>query len=178
MSVQTYWLEKTDRVQVNVRQGEEPWRVLHADAARADWVRELPDKCWEGRREQAPAGHDLLVRSVYAGAPGGKLIPTEESGPGAMWHAEYLEDYPEYRGPDGICLWVRLPNMHIWMVDSRASNCDMREDKVHKCWVRHGDPRQANLTVDKNGVTCHAGAGSILAGDYHGFLRNGMLVTA
>lgn len=45
----------------------------------------------------------------------------------------------------------------------------------HKCWVRHGDPRASNVTVDKNGDTCSAGAGSILAGDYHGFLQAGVL---
>lgn len=34
------------------------------------------------------------------------------------------------------------------------------------------------ITVDKNGTTCAAGAGSISAGPYHGFLRNGQLVDA
>jgi hypothetical protein len=32
------------------------------------------------------------------------------------------------------------------------------------------------LTVDKNGDTCAAGAGSILTPAWHGFLRNGELV--
>jgi hypothetical protein len=40
--------------------------------------------------------------------------------------------------------------------------------------VRHGEA--PNITVDKNGVTCGAGAGSIQCGSYHGFLRNGELV--
>jgi hypothetical protein len=68
---------------------------------------------------------------------------------------------------------VVLPNGHIWDVDGRASNCDMKEDRTHRCWVRHGDP--PNVHVDKNGHTCHAGAGSILSGNYHGFLHNGEL---
>jgi hypothetical protein len=47
----------------------------------------------------------------------------------------------------------------------------MPDDGEHRCWVRHGEPPR--ITVDKNGPTCQAGAGSILAGDYHGFLRDG-----
>jgi hypothetical protein len=38
--------------------------------------------------------------------------------------------------------------------------------------VRHGEPPQ--ITVDKRGLTCHAGAGSIALGSYHGFLHNGV----
>jgi hypothetical protein len=60
-----------------------------------------------------------------------------------------------------------------WDIDSRASNCTLKEDRTHRCWIRHGDVPE--ITVDKNGVTCQAGAGSILAGDYHGFLQNGFL---
>ncbi len=91
--------------------------------------------------------------------------------PGAMWDARWMVD----RGPDGIHLIVRCPNGHDWHVDSRASNCTMPDDREHRCWVRHGDPRTEPVTVDKNGVTCAAGAGSILAGDYHGFLASGTL---
>lgn len=56
-----------------------------------------------------------------------------------------------------------------------ASNCTMPDDKNHKCWVRHGRPEDGTLHVDKNGHTCAAGAGSIVAGNYHGFLHNGHL---
>lgn len=45
----------------------------------------------------------------------------------------------------------------------------------HKCWVRHGDPKTGSVHVDKDGVTCGAGAGSILSGSYHGFLHGGYL---
>lgn len=91
--------------------------------------------------------------------------------PGVMWNAWWM---PFDRGPDGICLMVRLPNGHDWAVDSRASNCT-RPDAPHQCWIRHGDPRIEPITVDKSGDTCAAGAGSILSGDYHGFLINGIL---
>jgi hypothetical protein len=62
------------------------------------------------------------------------------------------------------------------MNPERASNCTMPNDMLHRCWVRHGNPPM--ITVDKNGPTCGAGAGSILSGNWHGFLRNGELVTA
>jgi len=60
-----------------------------------------------------------------------------------------------------------------WNIDSRASNCTLKNDRLHRCWIRHGTP--PNITVDKVGRTCAAGAGSIQCGKYHGFLRNGYL---
>lgn len=89
-----------------------------------------------------------------------------------MWNAWWMPE--NWRGPDGIALMVRLPNGHDWHVDGEASNCT-RKGEPHACWVRHGDPRTATVHVDKDGDTCAAGAGSILAGDYHGFLQHGVL---
>jgi hypothetical protein len=48
----------------------------------------------------------------------------------------------------------------------------------HRCWVRHGDAKTGNVHVDKNGITCNAGAGSIISPDgWHGFLHNGYLTS-
>lgn len=114
--------------------------------------------------------------------------------PGAMYHATWLTgDY--WVGPDGNALMVILPDGHAWHVDGRANNCDspckncgqpysvhhagnapcMKYDDVrpHKCWIRHGTV--PHITVDKNGVTCGAGAGSIMTDKWHGFLRDGVL---
>lgn len=91
---------------------------------------------------------------------------------GAMYYAPWLENVKEWQGPDGKSLIVITPG-GAWMIDSRASNCTRPEDTEHKCWVRHGIP--PNITVDKNGNTCNAGAGSIQMGSYHGYLRNGFL---
>jgi hypothetical protein len=90
-----------------------------------------------------------------------------------MWDAWWMPG--SWRGSDGIALMVRCPNGSDWHVDGRASNCTLPDDRVHKCWVRHGDPRGCRVTVDKNGNTCAAGGGSIIAGDYHGFLVDGVL---
>lgn len=91
---------------------------------------------------------------------------------GAMWDAHWMGD--EYKGPDGIHLCVRTPGGD-WLVDGSSSNCT-RPGEEHECWVRHGDPRTGDVHVDKNGNTCAAGAGSIVKGNYHGFLHNGYLV--
>jgi hypothetical protein len=79
------------------------------------------------------------------------------------------------QGFDGRCLVVKCPDGHEWMIDGIASNCTDRGNEAHRCWIRHGEPPV--LTIDKNGPTCGAGAGSILTPRFHGFLRGGEFVT-
>jgi hypothetical protein len=76
----------------------------------------------------------------------------------------------------GEHLYVVLPNRQTWDVDSRASNCTRKTDRLHRCWPRTGEPPL--VTVAKQGDTCSAGAGSILMSSWHGFLRGGRLVSA
>jgi len=130
------------------------------------------------KRSQRQIFHEYEMRVVRAmpGAarPVGATCWTGE-GPaiaGAMWDAPWMGK--SFEGPDGRHLIVMLPNGREWAVDGRANNCTMPDDTIHRCWIRHGEP--PNLTVDKRGNTCSAGAGSIQAGDYHGFLRAGHLV--
>jgi hypothetical protein len=110
---------------------------------------------------------------------------------GAMWWCDWLDRHgynhssnieerheamkhlPDSYFPDenGRVLAVKTPG-GVWIIDSRASNCTKPTDNTHRCWIRHGVPPL--ITVDKSGgLTCDAGAGSIQAGSYHGFLRNG-----
>lgn len=94
--------------------------------------------------------------------------------PGMMWLADWGGEW--MKGPDGHSLHVICPDGSEWCIDGRASNCTMKEDsgpygQAHRCWIRHGTP--PNVTVDKAGKTCAAGAGSIAVPGYHGFLRNG-----
>lgn len=112
---------------------------------------------------------DLRVLHQGAPAPG---APSAE--PGACWDAWWMPS--AIRNADGMYLMVRCPDGHDWSVDSRASNCTMPNDNEHRCWIRHGDPRECRVTVDKNGDTCAAGAGSIATPNWHGFLRDGVLV--
>ena len=95
--------------------------------------------------------------------------------PGACWDASWLHGHKSWTGPDGRSLHVILPNSDAWCIDARASNCTLPNDFAHKCWVRHGRPEDGSLHVDKNGLTCAAGAGSIAVKGYHGFLHNGVL---
>jgi len=98
--------------------------------------------------------------------------PSDQSVPGAMWWGESYS----FNTPEGTqALFVETPG-GPWCIDSRASNCTKPEDNEHRCWIRHGEVPK--ITVDKNGNTCSAGAGSIQAGNYHGFLRDGILVDA
>lgn len=92
---------------------------------------------------------------------------------------------------DGTHVTVILPTGDDWCPDRRASNCGRPDDRTHRCWVRHGPLDR--MTVDKNGDTCAAGAGSILTHEskvtdldgtvhilrasWHGFLRDGVLTT-
>jgi hypothetical protein len=119
--------------------------------------------------DERSLGSNLLYRRTDNGAE----TTIGEAGVGAMWDASWFAGTSHHRpGPDGIHLCVNTPG-GPWEVDGRASNCTMPDDDVHRCWVRHGDPRTGSIHVDKNGPTCAAGAGSIISGNYHGFLHNG-----
>jgi hypothetical protein len=118
-----------------------------------------------------------FARRLYRRIDSGELMTLQDAPVGACWNADWMIDRESnrYRGPDGRCLVVKTPGGE-WMIDSRASNCTMPNDDTHRCWVRHGRPEDGTLHVDKNGHTCAAGGGSIVAGSYHGFLHNGQLV--
>jgi hypothetical protein len=137
-----------------------------------------PRTCACGYTFTQDDNYQLSAERVYQRADTGEEFPLRDAPPGAMWDAWWMADYPGRRGSDGRSLMVKLPNGNEWHIDGPANNCTDKEGSLrgdHKCWVRHGEP--PNLTVDKNGVTCAAGAGSILSGNWHGFLRNGELVS-
>lgn len=143
------------------------------DAPPADETR-WPEKCTCGYVFTGDDARQLFTEHLFRRADTGEVTTLREAPAGAMWFAPWFGDYPAYRGPDGKTLVVRLPpDGHDWIVDSRASNCTLPKDDVHKCWIRHGTP--PNITVDKRGVTCSAGAGSIKTPKWHGFLQNGVL---
>jgi hypothetical protein len=87
-----------------------------------------------------------------------------------MYYASWLPKDMYWDNKTDEHLMVITPGGE-WCIDSRASNCTLPNDRLHRCWVRHGEP--PNITVDKAGHTCSAGGGSIISGNYHGFLRNG-----
>lgn len=91
---------------------------------------------------------------------------------GAIYRSWWLEEVPAFCGTDGQSWTVVTPGGE-WHIDGRASNCTLPNDSIHKCWCRHGEA--PIFTVNKQGQTCSAGAGSIQIGSYHGFLVNGEL---
>lgn len=96
--------------------------------------------------------------------------PSTDLEPGCLyWHE--LPKGMYWDNQDGPSLHAVTPDGHHWNIDSRASNCGSPNDRLHRCWVRHGEP--PNIHVDKNGLTCNAGAGSIDTGKWHGYLHNG-----
>jgi len=122
-------------------------------------VPEDEDELWRG-------GSKRLLYGTESGQPGPGDLCYVEMHPGGRCH--------NWDNCPGRHLMAVLPNGHHWDIDSRASNCGRPEDRTHRCWVRHGDPEKGEpVHVDKAGDTCSAGAGSILAGDYHGFLHHG-----
>lgn len=115
---------------------------------------------------------EFADRIYEAVAPDVGAWPHSEMPPGAMFFCHWLTQSFFWDNSEGDCLVVKTPGGE-WVIDARASNCMMPDENTHRCWIRHGVP--PNITVDKNGHTCGAGAGSILQSDYHGFLRNGYL---
>ena len=102
------------------------------------------------------------------------LYASHELPPGSVYE---VTDWGYAAGLDGRAFNVVCPDGWHWNPDSRASNCTLKEDRVHRCWCRHGNPDiPGGLHVDKVGNTCAAGAGSIQTDRWHGFLHNGYLV--
>lgn len=113
---------------------------------------------------------DGVASPIMQNMETGEEVASRDLPIGALWVAE--GPYP--KGADGLAVCCRLHNHHTWMIDGRASNCTMPDDQDHRCWVRHGTVGD-KLHVDKNGLTCAAGAGSIAIPGYHGFLHHGEL---
>ncbi len=155
----------------------------HPTSGQVEWPRDderWPEKCEECGKEFGDSDLWLVdYERLYVNSAG--MMWTLRDAPvGACWEAPWLAENHDWRGHDGRCLVLRLPNGkgHVdWSPDMRASNCGMPEEKTHKCWVRHGRPEDGNLHIDKEGHTCNAGAGSISLDKWHGFVRNGYLVS-
>lgn len=141
-----------------------------ADLPNADW----PTSCACGYVFVDADTKQVFSDTIYRRADTAETMTLRSAPPGAMWWLTWMEGFfhPQL-GSSPLC--VMTPGGE-WVIDSRASNCTMPDDynqERHHCWIAHGIP--PDVTVDKNGVSCAAGAGSIQAGSYHGFLRGGYL---
>lgn len=137
----------------------------------AEWTKVITCKCGDAVKLSSISSIPYYRRVDTGELVGGKSrLPA-----GACYDATWLHHLKPHCGPDGRSLHVVLPDGHHWNIDGRASNCSLLADTTHKCWVRHGSPESGDLHVDKDGITCAAGAGSIATDRYHGFLHRGHL---
>lgn len=129
---------------------------------------------WWERTEDYGPWRGNVKSPIYRNLTTGELKESRDLPVGALW----AETDPVYtKGADGLAIICQMPEGHTWYIDSRASNCTMKTDSVHRCWVRHGTVGD-KLTVDKVGASCKAGGGSIDVKDvWHGFLKAGRLVS-
>jgi hypothetical protein len=100
-------------------------------------------------------------------------------GAGAMFYAIWLPRNWTWENEDRPHLHLRCPNgtgrTSDWDIDSRASNCELPHDNVHRCWVIEGTPPLITVSKGRRGQSCRAGAGSIQLEHFHGMLRQGIL---
>jgi len=170
--------------------GEYELAEPHLDHADERW----PKTCECGYVFDPADNWQIFTNRLYRRIDNGQEMTLRDAPPGAMYFADWMIEnwdkmnlevpQPWGPGPDGHFLVVKCPPLgHEWNVDARASNCDKKQDNAHRCWVRHGDPKTGKVTVDKAGLTCNAGAGSILVGKegtpsfWHGHLIDGWLRT-
>lgn len=160
------WQEDDDRY---------PHMPAAPDIARTDprWPKTC-EKCGREFPDEAP--WQVMQEELYRRVDTGEIIAHRFLPPGALYLNEVRREFGSVfpgGGPDGLVLNAVCPGGARWCIDSRANNCTMPKDEKHRCWVRHGDPRTGPVHVDKNGLTCKAGAGSIKTGNWHGFLDHG-----
>lgn len=188
--IKTFWVEKLPQVEwVYESRADGPCPVHGAEHRETSQPLMCPDgKSPDNAFDQlspkkCACGFEFNWRHHHgSGSSFWKRLDTGETirsplPPAALYVTDKLRDQDgwEYAGADGLNIVCVLPNGHHWWIDSRASNCTMKNDVTHRCWVRHGTVGGI-IHVDKNGNTCAAGAGSIQSGNWHGHLHNGFLV--
>jgi hypothetical protein len=123
--------------------------------------------------EDHPEGHDSK-RTTWLDHTTGQPIAWSNLPVGACWYQSCEIGGCPWTNCDGRHAIVRLPGRQAQDLMWRASNCGSPQDREHRCWVVHGE--LPNITVDKDGLTCTAGAGSIVTPEWHGFIRAGSAV--
>lgn len=161
----------------DVRISEAEWNLVHSPSGGLRALGALLRA--DGRR--APCMYCGALppddQSPHAGSHAVWDTATGELEPGCMFFEEHEPGKCFWwDNCDGRHLHVVCPDGHPWDVDGRASNCTKKDDRLHRCWVRAGEPPNVTVTKASPGhPSCSAGAGSISTGAYHGFLRGGVL---
>jgi len=115
-----------------------------------------PVRCECGYEFQPGDQWQANARRLYRDPRSGSLFVRENLPAGAMFRSPWYEKTWGYKGPDGICLSVMLPDGVVWEIDGEARDGGK--------WTRDGVPPK---------VTARP---SILTSRYHGWLTDGFLV--
>ncbi len=150
--------------------------VIVANAARSEWVEDLPNNTRRDRSELVseddprwppacdrcgvPLGESctrqLWADPLWSGAPDGLLRIIREFPEGAMWDADWLHGYRGHVNADGLSLAVICPGGGEWHIDGPSSNGGG--------WARIGTPPAITVTP------------SIQTANYHGHLTAGVFI--
>jgi hypothetical protein len=164
-----------------------------------------PTQCTCGYKFQDNASKRYWPQRLYRSSADGSLHTLRDAPIGAMWHVDYTgHTGPDGKclvvrihgrhdwmvdsrasNCDSPCKHCGIPyhshkpetctNPGTGPAYTVGSYEDSRPE--HRCWVRHGDAKTGAVHVDKSGVTCNAGGGSIVVPGFHGFLHNGQIVS-
>jgi hypothetical protein len=125
-----------------------------------------PTKCACGYEFQPPDPWQPAQIALWRRADTGALVTLlfrgpQAAPPGAMWNADWMTRFEDYRNPDGRCLTVRLPDGVDWAIDGPARS--KGEPPKPHAWTRTGEPPRITASP------------SILTPGYHGWLKDGVL---
>ena len=151
------WEEQTDHGKVRL-----PPR------SRSKKHRAWPKVCECGYRFEADDEWQTNADPEWKRADTGDLLVCEAHvlPAGALWHMDWTPLAPwTDRYGDGVNLYAMCPNGSYWNVDGPAYGGG--EAKTPEAWSRTGDPRRP-LETQLSAMP------SIIAGDYHGWLANGI----
>lgn len=127
------------------------------DFPRDHWL--WPSHCECGYAFTEQDTWQVFPERLYERSDTGAYITLLDAEPGAMWYADWMihEGSRYFVGPDGHCLVVKLPDCCDWVVDGPSTNGNG--------WTRSGEV--PNVTANP----------SIQTENYHGWLRNGELIS-
>lgn len=130
---------------------------------------------WEQTAEMSPFVEGItspIMRNLVTG----ERLASNKLPIGALYAARSVGSGGYAPGYDKLAIMCVCPDRWHWPIDGRASNCTMKDDDNHRCWVRHGTVSE-RVHVDKKGFTCAAGAGSLQIPGWHGYLHEHQLRT-
>lgn len=127
-------------------------------------------------RFDASDRYQVFGEPLYTRPDTGEVFGLRDAPAGALYRAPWLEEDSWIVGFDGQSWICVTPGGWPWQIDGEANNCNRKGDKTHRCWYREGVAPNFTI-IHPHPKSCTCGAGSILTSKWHGFLRNGYLIT-